>query len=263
MSSPDMVIAALRTEHDILTEVVSSLSDEDLARPSGAAEWDVSEVVSHLGSGAEITQATLRAALAGEPNPGRDSMQAVWDRWNAMSRRERADGFLQANHALTALYESLDVDMRENLRVDVGFLPAPIDVATVGRMRLNELAMHSWDIRVAFDQHATLTPDATRQLLHGEPNLIGWISKPEHLDGEHAVIQVTTSDPESVFALHLDTPVSIDFDVPDEADGTLTLPAEAWLRLSVGRLTPGHTPDNVITTNAADIAVLRKVFPGY
>lgn len=264
MSSADAVIAALRTGHDSLAELVSTFSDDDLARPSGASEWDISQVLSHLGSGAELSQATVRSALDGEPNPGRESATAVWDRWNAMTRRARADAFLPANHSLTGVYESLDADTRENLRIDMGFLPAPVDVASAARLRLSELTLHSWDVRVAFDEQATLAADATEQLLHGAPDLTGWIGRAELLAGDHVVIQVTTSDPTSVFALRLHTPrVAVDFDVPERPDGTLMLPAEAWLRLVAGRLAPRHTPDGVSATGATDIDLLRRIFPGY
>lgn len=263
MSSPDTVIAALRSEYDLLAQQVAVFSDDDLAGPSAASEWDISQVLSHLGSGAEINRATLQAALDGTAPGGREFNESVWDRWNAMSRRERADGFVVANRELTELYESLDADTRKSLRIDMGFLPAPIDVATAGRMRLNEVAMHSWDIRAASDVNATLTPQAVRELLHGEPDLTAWISKPEHLDGESLVLHVTTSEPESDFALNLTTPVSTGFEVADKYDGTLTLPAEAWLRLKAGRLAPRHTPTGIVTTGAADLDLLRKVFPGY
>lgn len=263
MSSADAVIAALRTGHDSLAAVVAGFGEDDLARPSGAAEWDVSQVLSHLGSGAEITEATLQAALDGKPNPGGDFNQSVWDRWNAMTRRQRADGFLHASQAATRRYESLDPSTRDNLRVDMGFMPAPVDVATAAHLRLSELTLHSWDVRVAFDEHATLARDATEQLLHKGPDLLSWASKPEQLGGRHGVLQVTTSEPVSVFALRLADRVSVDFDVPERPDGTLTLPAEAWLRLVAGRLASRHTPGGVATTGAADLDLLRRVFPGY
>ncbi len=261
--SADTVIAALRSGHDTLAGLVSGFSDDDLAHSSGSCEWDISQVLSHLGSGAEIGRAGLQAALDGEPNPGSDFNHAVWDKWNAMSRPERADAYLEANQALLALYESLDAGTRENLRIDLGFLPAPIDLETAARLRLSEFAQHSWDVRVGSDEHATLAPDATVALLHGEPNLIGWIGKADALDGRELSVQVTTTEPESVFALRLQAPISVDFDVPERPDGTLALPAEAWLRLVAGRLTPQYTPDGVATTGDVDLELLRQVFPGF
>jgi uncharacterized protein (TIGR03083 family) len=263
MNSADTIISALRTGHDSIAELVSKLDDDDLARQSGAAEWDISQVLSHLGSGADITQATVQAALDGNPNPGRDFNVTIWDRWNAMSRRQRADGFLQANHALTGLYESMNPGTRENLRIDIGFMPAPVDVATAARLRLSELTLHSWDVRVGFDDHATLAPEATQPLLQGGSDLLGWISKPAQLNGKYTAIQVTTSGPASVFALHLNTQISVDFNVQEKPDGTLVIPAEAWLRLVAGRLSPEHTPSDVAATDAADLDLLRRVFPGY
>jgi uncharacterized protein (TIGR03083 family) len=193
LSNADTIIAAMRTGHDSLGALVSKLSDDDLARQSGAREWDIAQVLSHLGSGAEIARATVLAALDGTPNPGRDFNTTVWSRWNAMSRREQADSFLQSNPAMIELYESMDADTREKLRIDLGFMPAPVDVATAARLRLNEQTLHSWDVRVGFDDDATLAPEAAGPLLKGATDLLGWISKPDHLNGEHAVIQVTTT----------------------------------------------------------------------
>ncbi|MET7332269.1 maleylpyruvate isomerase family mycothiol-dependent enzyme [Nonomuraea sp. NPDC005650] len=263
MSNADTVIAALRTGHDTLAGLVSGFSDDDLARSSGAADWDISQVLSHLGSGAEIARAVLQAALDDRPHPGPDFNQTVWDKWNARTRRERADAFLQTSQTLIAFYESLDAGTREKLRIDLGFLPAPVDLATAARMRLNEFALHSWDVRVGFDEHATLAPDASAALLHGKPDLLAWLGKADQLDGRSAVLQVTTTEPASVFALRLETPISVDFDVPEQPDGAIALPAEAWLRLVSGRLAPRYTPSEVTATGAADLDLLRSVFPGY
>jgi uncharacterized protein (TIGR03083 family) len=263
MSNADTVIAALRSGHDALAAQVSGFTDDDLAGPSGAAEWDISQVLSHLGSGAEIARAGYHAAIDGSTPPGNDFNHAVWDRWNAMSRRERADGFLESNQALVALLESMDEDTKATLRIKLGFLPAPVGVETLARLRLSEFTLHSWDVQAGSDEHVTLPADATAALLHGEPNLIGWIGKTDPLDGKELVVAVTTSGPASVFALRLQAPVSVDFDVPEQPDGTLALPAEAWLRLVAGRLAPRYTPDGVVATGAVDLDLLRKVFPGY
>ena len=264
----DNVIGALRSGNDSLAGLVRGLSDKDLARASGCAEWDVSQVLSHLGSASEINYGTMVAAAEGKPGPGRDSWPAIWDRWNAMSRRDRATEFLLASEATVALWESLDAGAKETMRIDTGFLPAPIDAATMARMRLNEYTLHSWDVQVAFDEHATLARDAVGQLLNKGFNMLSLLGKPERLDGLRAVLRVTTSDPASVFALRLDDPVSVSStgpasEGPDRPDGTLALPAEAWLRLISGRLSPQHTPVSVEWSGPVDLDLLRRVFPGY
>ena len=49
----------------------------------------MAQVLSHLGSGAEIAHAGYRAALDGTPAPEQEFNQGVWDRWNARSPRTR------------------------------------------------------------------------------------------------------------------------------------------------------------------------------
>ncbi|GAA3217706.1 maleylpyruvate isomerase family mycothiol-dependent enzyme [Actinocorallia longicatena] len=260
-TSADTIIAALRTGHDGLVTLVAGFGDADLTRPSAASEWDISQVLSHLGSGAEIMRGTFREALGG-PDPDRESNEAIWDRWNARSPRERADSFVESNRILVELLESLDAGRREELRVDLGFLPAPVDVATAGRMRLSEFALHAWDVRAALDPAATLAPEAVPPLLH-DTALLGWISKPEALDGAHSTVEVTTTAPAEVFTLRLEEPVGVEFEAPEKSQGALALPAEAWLRLVAGRLSPEHTPAEATATGTADLDVLRRVFPGY
>ncbi|WP_433014080.1 maleylpyruvate isomerase family mycothiol-dependent enzyme [Kribbella sp. CA-294648] len=262
MSNADTVIAALRTGHDRLADLVKKFDDEDLARGSAAGEWEIAQVLSHLGSGAEIMRSRVLTALEVEPAPDENFNQSVWDRWNAMPRRDQADGFLSLNENFTSLLESLDAGQRESLRIDLGFLPAPLDLAAFGRMRLSELTLHSWDIRTTFEPEATLDTAAVPELLGRSDNL-GWISKPEALDGQYAVLLVTTTEPASEFALHLNDPVSIDLAPDGPADGTLNIPAEAWLRLTTGRLTPEHTPSTFELTGPVSLETLRKVFPGY
>lgn len=93
----DRTITALRGNHDELAARVRGFDEQDLARQSGSAQWDVAQVLAHLGSGAEIALATLQTGLAAQPGPDQDFNQSVWDRWNAMSPAEKAESFLLAD----------------------------------------------------------------------------------------------------------------------------------------------------------------------
>jgi uncharacterized protein (TIGR03083 family) len=263
MSNADAVIAALRSGFDDLAGLVSGLTDQQLAGPTGADEWDVSQVLSHLGSGAEIAQNTLQVSLEGKPNPGPEFNKPIWARYDAASPRERLEWFLAANEALTQSLESLSEETRQHLKYNMDFLPAPIDVATAASYRLNELALHSWDVRVGFDPAATVAPEATPHLLTIAGNLAGFLGKPDALDGTAAVIAVTTTDPGQSFTLTLGEKISVSAGGPEQADGALTLPAEAWLRLLTGRLKPQYTPEEITATGAASLDLLRRVFPKF
>src|SRR3954469_22531298 len=90
-------IAALRGEHDALASTVPALSAEQLTGPSGASDWTVADVISHLGSGAEISLAGLRGALGETDPPGDGFNQSVWDRWNARSPQEQAAAWAESD----------------------------------------------------------------------------------------------------------------------------------------------------------------------
>ena len=262
MPSPaDATIAALRSGHDDLAAIVAGLSDEQLTTQSVATEWDVSQVVSHLGSGAVIGLEALEASIEGRANRGMDYNKEVWARWDGMSPAQRQAEFPVANATLVERYEGLDDATRNDLRVDLGFLPQPIDVKTAGNFRLNEFALHSWDVRATFDPASTVRPEAVEPLLEQVAFLLGWVGKADRL-GRTATIAVTTTAPDRTFGLVVADAVSLT-GAPDAADATLTLPAEAWLRLATGRLRPEHTPAGAATTGSVDLDDLRRVFPGF
>jgi uncharacterized protein (TIGR03083 family) len=256
-------ITALRSGHDDLAALVRGFTPDDLARPSGASKWDVSEVLSHLGSGAEIALAALNGALDASGPPAGDFNEGVWARWNAMSREERAEGFLTANETLTRRYEGLDAATRDNLRIDLGFLPAPVDVAAAAGLRLNELAHHTWDVKVAFDPDATLAPEATPLLFDQAALLIGWVGRATELDGRPVSIAVRTTAPDRSFGVEVGESVTVG-ETPADPDAVLTAPAEWWQRLVTGRHAPQHTPATAtLTGDAITLDDLRRVFPGF
>ena len=262
----DRTIEALRVNRDDLAARVRTFSASDLDRTSGSSEWDVAQVLSHLGSGAEIGLEGLRRALAGQGSAPADFNQGVWDRWNAMSQQEKADGFLESTELLLSAYEAIDAQTRIDLRVEVGFLPAPLDLAGLTGMRLNEALLHAWDVRVAFDPAATIPGSLAAVLLEQYSGpvgfFLGFLGKTGSLHGREFIIRVDASDPSGRFGLSFSDKVSL-VPVPAEPDAVLTIPTESLLRLWSGRLSPEHTPDGGgISGEAVTLDELRGVFPG-
>ena len=257
-SLADQTIAALRDLHDELAVLVPTLTQSQLTGPSGASEWTVAQVLSHLGSGSEIAMASYRTALEGAPDPGPDFNQSVWDRWNAMSPEDQASGFLESDAALVGILEALTADQRENLQIKLAFLPQPLGIATIAGMRLNELALHSWDVRVALDPAATLSNGSAQvlaeQLSSSMSFLLGFIGKAD------ALVDAAIVDAHG-FGLVIDTSVSLTTTV-DNATATFEGPLEALVRLIGGRL-KGSTPDGVNVVGNVSLDDLQRVFPGY
>jgi uncharacterized protein (TIGR03083 family) len=256
----DATIDALRSGHDELVILVAALEADDLAGRSAAAEWDLSQVLSHLGSGAEIGLGTLNRAL--DPTTPTVENTTIWDRWNAMSPIERLTGFLSTDEALVEAYEALDAETRETLRIDLGYLPEPVDVATAAATRLLELSLHSWDIRSAFDPTTTVAEDAVQLLFDRMAAMLQWVGHGDAIDGEVTLL-IETTNPENRFGLTIGDAVMVS-EAPSAPDGTLSLPAESWFRLASGRLAPERTPESVTLSSAAiSLEDLRRVFPGY
>jgi uncharacterized protein (TIGR03083 family) len=262
-TAADQIIDALRAQHDALAAFTADLDERDVNRPSGAVDWTVAQVLSHLGSGAEIALAALEASLTGVDPRGPEFAPSVWDRWNAKSSAQMAADFAPANLALVARYESIDDATRAAMRIDLGFLPEPVDLATAAGLRLNEFTLHSWDVLVAFDASATLPVAGPSVLIDRVALLFGWLGHADALNGKRGVLAVHTREPERDFGVELSDAVRL-VDEPADPDAVLILPAEAWLRLIAGRLGPDHTPASVrIEGDLISLDELRTVFPGY
>jgi uncharacterized protein (TIGR03083 family) len=257
-SLADRTISALTSEHATLVAIAESLNDDQLTGPSGASEWPLHQVFSHLGSGAEITLAGLRAGL-GAPVPDEDFNSGVWDRWNAMTAREQLEGFLTHDAALVQALNALHVDQRDTLQLEVGFLPVPISVASFAGMRLNEAAQHSWDIRVALDPRAGVADESAHALFEqystGLGFMLGFVAKPDRL-AEPTVLDIHG------YGLAITDSVALTASAAD-ATATFTGPLEAAVRLLGGRLTAKRTPADVRVTGNVSLDELRQVFPGY
>jgi uncharacterized protein (TIGR03083 family) len=258
-SLTDQTITALRRLHDELGTLVPTLTPAQLVGPSGASEWTIAQVLSHLGSGSEIALASYRTAVEGTPDPGPDFNQGVWDRWDAMSAEDQANGFLSSDETLVGLLEALTPEQRETLQIKLGFLPQPLGLATIAGMRLNEVALHSWDVRVAIDPAATLSGESAEVLVEqfsGSMNfLLGFIGKADQLP------QAAIVDADG-FGLVIGDAVSL---TPTAGDATATFEGshEALIRLIGGRLTEAFTPETVTVVGNVSLDDLRRVFPGF
>jgi uncharacterized protein (TIGR03083 family) len=248
-------IEALRSSHETLQALVEPLSDSQLEQASYASEWSIAQVLSHLGSQAEIFGLFLDAGLSGEDPPGRDVFAPIWDAWIARSPRAQADDALQADGTLVEWFESLDPEQHETLHMKL--FGMELDTTGLARMRLGEHAVHTWDIAVVLDPAATIATDAVALLVDTLGQVVARSGKPE---GKERQVHVSTNNPERHFTLEIGESVTLT--ISDRAEGLpkLRLPAEAFVRLVYGRLDPAHTPS--VETDGIQLDELRRVFPG-
>jgi uncharacterized protein (TIGR03083 family) len=137
-------------------------------------------------------------------------------------------------------YEELTPDQRTSLEIDLGFLPQPVPLATSLGMRLNETALHAWDVEVGLDPSAGLSDESARLLLDHFSStmtfLLGFVGRSDGVPAARVVVAGTHTivlDPDEGVRLEAGT---------DGATATLEAPAEAAVRLLAGRLKPAYTP---------------------
>jgi uncharacterized protein (TIGR03083 family) len=257
-TDPGPWVRALRASHDRLTGIVNPLDAEQVRGRSYASEWSIADVLSHLGSGAEIVLLNLNAGLAGGDPPAREDFQAIWDVWNELPADEQAARSVAVNGSLVGLVESLSPEQAAAFQVQM--FGMTMDLAGLLRMRLSEHAVHTWDVAVALDPSARVSPDAVDLLIDGVGRMMPWMGKKE---ADPRVIAVTTTDPERAFVLDTGG-VSLTSGTPDTPpSGSLELTAEALLRLVYGRVDSSAVASGEVRATNVDLADLRAVFPGF
>lgn len=259
-SDPRIWIAALRHSHDLLVSLVQPLDADQARGPSYCSDWTIAQVLSHLGSGAEIGLMMLPGAL-GEAEPGgQEAFPPVWDRWNAKSPDQQvADGLVADERLVHALEQLSDAQLA---KIRFPFIGMDLDAAGLVRLRLSEHALHTWDVAASADPAATVAPEAVALLIDNVPEFLApRLGKPQ---GEEFRNRIIATEPDRDYLLTVADSVSMtDWPGGDGAGASeVRLPAEALLRLSYGRLDPGHTPAGV-AADPADLDRLRQVFPGF
>lgn len=257
VTDPAPWLIAVRGSHDRLATLVGALDASDLDRQSYCRDWTIAQVLSHLGSQAEIFSLFVDAGLAGRDAPGQDAFPPVWDAWNVRTPGRQASDSVAANEALVARLESLDAGTLAAFRLDL--FGMDLDVAGLLRMRLSEHAVHTWDIAVTLDANARVPADAVALLVDGLGDMAARVGRPA---AHPATISVTTSDPERRFMLD-EGGVSLEpvegTSTPTTGEGSLDLSSEALLRLVYGRLNESDT----VQAEGVDLESVKAVFAGF
>jgi uncharacterized protein (TIGR03083 family) len=258
-TSTDNLVSVLHASQDRLAAALDGVSAEQAATQSYDDDWTVAQVASHLGSGAELFTLFLEAGLEGEPAPGVEAMQPIWDEWNEKDALSQVRDAVAVNEAFLERIDALTEARREAWALDL--FGSQRTFGEFLRMRLSEHAVHTWDIVVSFHPAATISQDAAAYVLDNLAAVAGWTGQ-KHDD--QISVEVRTTAPELAFHLDLG-PAGVGLaPSPDDTDAgaVLTLPAESFIRLVYGRLDPDHTPEEV-QARGVDLDLLRRTFPGF
>jgi uncharacterized protein (TIGR03083 family) len=251
--------AALRDSHDRLAASVQGLGPDEVTATSYADEWSIAQVLSHLGSGAEIFTMFLDAGLAGGPAPDMEAFQAVWARWDAKAPEDQVRDAVAADGQFLDRLDALSEPERTSWRMEL--FGAERGLADIARLRLGEHALHTWDVAVVLDGGVTVPADVAGLLVDGLDDLVARSGKPAETPVR---VHVSTHGPDRVFTLDAGlegvrlSPAESD---AADHDASLRLPAEAFTRLVYGRMDADHTPS--VDSQGIDLDTLRAMFPGF
>jgi uncharacterized protein (TIGR03083 family) len=259
-TAPQTLIAALRHSHERLASLVHAVSEDFLASRSYCTDWSVAQVLSHLGSGAEISLMMLESTLSGEPMD-REAFPPVWDRWNAKTPAQQAADCLPADEAQISRLEGLTQAELDGISFD--FFGTTLDAAGMVRLRLSEHAVHTWDVAAAIDPVAVLAPDAVAPLV----GQVSWLAQRIGRPGDRPFrARLRGSGPEVDLLLDVTDKVTLaawPADGGEPVSGEIQMPSEALIRLFYGRLAPGYSPPVEVSGDPALLDQARAVFPGF
>src|SRR5712691_7125351 len=161
------VIALISAEASQLQDFLAGLRPEEWSRSSACAGWTVGDVVAHLTQGARTWGEAIVRARAGASNPPPGQPPLRPGERGSAATAQRAIDFRQemGDQALLQAFVS-DYQRLHQVLLDLqpedwakpcfhrrGVLP----ICDYVGLRLQELAIHGWDMRTAFDDAAALS----------------------------------------------------------------------------------------------------------
>jgi uncharacterized protein (TIGR03083 family) len=239
-SPPDEVRTigtAARREAAALAGHVRALDGAGWDAPTWCVGWSVREVVAHLAEGMDRFGQQVRGALDGQPvefsmaerEARRAQVKALPDDALLARLADNTAAFFAPVESLAA-----DVLLRPVVPMAAGLTP----VFGVAQLRLFELAVHRWDVRVPTEPGATVDAEAVALLMD-------WVlagahrqAKRDLLAGLQGTVRSEATGPAGgpVTIVASGEAVQVARDAAEPADATLHLSSEALLRWFWGRL---------------------------
>ncbi len=234
-----------------IRKYLGGLTPEQWELPSACAEWQVRDVVSHLIGGAERQAESMERGRRGDSNPPAGFVPPEPAALSAANAQRDID---RRNQLAGRFLETFDAGYEKLHREFDGFGDGSWDTlcwhvrrgamtaASYVELRIQELAIHDWDIRSAFQPGAGLDPDCVPVLLDLSPTWLGMCFRPSARLPKPVVYgfgvgpeeprQYRMSVTGDAFEMG---PASLDDGL--QADLSLAATAEQYLLFTYGRLT--------------------------
>jgi len=178
-------VKLIQDQSQRLEEYLGALSPEALSQPSACEEWTVADVVGHLTWAAEGFADAIFRGIQGDlsprppegfPTEGSPVSRAQYIGQSAIDHRKKLGGelistFKASGGRLNQLLASLSP---EDLQKNCNFMTNERPVEAMLTTRVQELAIHDWDIRANLDSAPHLYAESLPVLLERVPTFVAW-----------------------------------------------------------------------------------------
>ena len=253
--------AAARREVTAIARHVRGLDDAGWDSASWCEGWTIREVVAHLAEGVDRFTQQVRGALAGHPiefsMAERDARRQVV---KALPPPELINELKRRTGAFYEYLETLSTDQLTAATVPMAAgLTPPLSIAY---LRLQEPAIHRWDILAPTTPDATLDPESAALLIDYVLGNAARQTRPEALAGLDATYRLRVEGPSGgAVAISCREGKATASRVDDAGTADLTLPTEALVRLLWGRMAIERAlAQGVLRGDATAARTLGRVF---
>jgi len=228
-----------------IRQYLGELTPEQWESPSACSEWQVQDVVSHLIGGAERQAESMDRGLGGDSNPPAGFVPPQPAELSATNAQRDIDRRNQlSGHFLESFddsYEKLHLQFDEFAKTSWDTLcwhvrRGAMTAAAYVELRIQELAIHDFDIRSAFQPNAGLDPDCVPVLLDMTPRWLGMCFRPLDRLSEPLVYNFNVESQNYWLTVSGDE-FQMDSVAAPKADLSLSATGEQFLLFTYGRLT--------------------------
>ena len=224
---------------------LGELTPEQWELPSACAEWQVRDVVSHLIGGAERQGESMERGRGGDSNPpagfvppqpaelSATNAQRDIDRRNQLEGR-MLEEFDASYEKLHHEFDQFSGDSWETLAWHVR--RGAMTAAAYVELRIQELALHDYDIRFALETNPGLDPDCVPILLDMSPRWLKMCFRPSSPLPKPLVFEFTIDSELNHLTVTGDN-FKVDDGAAAGADLMLATTGENYLLFTYGRLT--------------------------
>lgn len=278
-AAPNMqeTIALLRSESARLAEFLAGLDSEGWRRQSACDAWTVADAAAHIAQGSQGSSVALVRARNGDSSPpegarlleaGDRASEPTAERAIAFSTGKEAHELLQAYRDGADLLVQTAMEIRpEDWEKPSFHRRGIIPIHENITRRIQEIAIHGWDIRSAFDPAAEISESGAREIATVAHRWLGVCFVPVE-GGANARFRFEVSGPSAFSEDVVLEGDSFRIEAAGDAapDVTFRANTSAYVLLVYGRLdiSSGSTPVQLEIDGPLETALLfTQSFQGY